>query len=286
MRTNPDGLERHDVAQIGVVESPFKDLSSHFDYASTEAVVALEPQLEEGLAGIEYFSHLWVTYRQHRSEDWLEWKGWKGAALVLPPDDDRAGQGVFSSRAPCRPALLGTCAVELRRREGRRLIVRGLDALDGTPVLDVKVYVPTFDAFPSAAVPTRWAKVMNGEDDLADASRSFHWDTSGAAFALGLRAGAALLQALRVPRNDATLSARIEGTLFFAQGFEAATGCSPLRGSLAWTERTAAEAPWRAFLGAGPESAVLELGNLSFRDAGSVLAADDADLAWTLLQRK
>ena len=262
---------------IGAVESPFRALGDRYDYASG-ACVRLWPELEPGLTGIEYFSHLWVIYRQHRSAEWLRARGWGGVPpLVLPDDDDRAGEGVFSSRAPCRPAALGSCIVELVRREGTALHVRGLDAVDGTPVLDVKPYVPQFDAFPDAAIPLHWARVMERPGDATRLSRELHWDTTHADFTLGLRAGVVALARLGAARG-APLRAELAGSAFFAQGFELATGCSPLRGTLAHADRSHAELPWSVRLLHGPEVATLSIGRVVWPDAARILSASADEL--------
>jgi tRNA (adenine37-N6)-methyltransferase len=220
-----------------------------------------------------------VIYHQHRSREWLEMKHWSDRPpLVVPPGDDRAGQGIFSGRFPCRPSTLGSCIVRLIRREGARLAVRGLDALDGTPVLDVKVYVPQFDAFPDAKTPLRWAGVMNGPDDAAIGARAFHWDTSNAEFALGLRAGLAALTRLNARRGDA-LHSTLESGFFFAQGWEAATGCGPLRGTLAWTSDTSAV--WKAEIeraGEASSRVTLHINSQGWSDAAAVMNAPEAQL--------
>jgi tRNA-Thr(GGU) m(6)t(6)A37 methyltransferase TsaA len=266
------------IRPIGVVESPFRTVGDRCDYAA-ESFVRLRPELAAGLNGIEYFSHIWVIYHQHCANVWLGTRG-LGAPLplILPADDDRAGQGIFSSRAPCRPSLLGSCIVELVRREGAALVVRGLDAIDRTPVLDVKPYVPQFDAFPDAVVPLHWAKVMDRPGDRARLSRELHWDTSNVDFALGLRAGVAALRRLGAKRGDPLL-AEGRGSMFFAHGFEMATGCSLLRATLAWTESRAGAGPWSLRIAnAGNRACALELTRICWADAASVLAADETDL--------
>ncbi len=269
-----------ELTPIGEVDSPFQTIEGGCDYRSESRIVLL-PELRDGLVGIEYFSHLWVTYRQHRSAEWLQARGWGAAPLlVLPPDDDRAGQGVFSSRAPCRPAGLGSCVVFLLRREENVLVVRGLDALHGTPVVDVKPYVPHFDAFPDAAVPLHWAKVMERSDDAARLSRELHWDTSNTDFTLGLRAGVAALQRLGVARG-ATLRADLAGSTFFAHGFEMATGCSLLRGTLAHTLRSAAETPWTVRLVHGDNIVGFRLLRVVWPDAATVLGANEETILAT-----
>jgi tRNA-Thr(GGU) m(6)t(6)A37 methyltransferase TsaA len=275
----PAHIEPFMLTPIGEVDSPFQTLVDGCDYRS-ESRIVLRPELRAGLVGVEYFSHLFVIYRQHRSAEWLRARGWGSTPpLVLPADDDRAGQGVFSSRAPCRPAGLGSCVVALLRREENTLVVRGLDALHGTPVVDIKPYVPQFDAFADAAVPLHWAKVMQRPDDAARLARELHWDTSNVDFALGLRVGVAALRRLGVARG-VPLHAELASSTFFAHGFEMATGCSPLRGTLAHTVREVAEAPWTVRLVHGDTTLDYRLEKLAWPDAASILAATDGDLGF------
>jgi tRNA-Thr(GGU) m(6)t(6)A37 methyltransferase TsaA len=97
-----------------------------------EGVIEVQPDLEAGLQDIEGFSHLFVLWVFHRVD---------GYDLVAhPPSDDRP-HGVFATRSPRRPNPIGLTVVELLRREGTRLFVRGVDMLDGTPVLDIKPYL-------------------------------------------------------------------------------------------------------------------------------------------------
>jgi tRNA-Thr(GGU) m(6)t(6)A37 methyltransferase TsaA len=120
---------------IGSVRSPFKDTreipkgpgAKH----EAEGVLEILPELEAGLTDIEGFSHLFVIWVFDRSE---------GSALLgTPPNDDRP-HGVFATRSPYRPNPIGLTVVELLRREGPLLHVRGVDMLDGTPILDIKPY--------------------------------------------------------------------------------------------------------------------------------------------------
>ena len=98
-----------------------------------EGTLELRPELEGGLADIEGFSHLFVVWVFHESE------GYDLVAKV--PLDDRRPHGVFSSRSPRRPNPIGLSVVELLHRDGPRLRVRGVDMLDGTPILDIKPYL-------------------------------------------------------------------------------------------------------------------------------------------------
>ena len=97
-----------------------------------EGYIEVLPEFEAGLQDVEGFSHLFVIWAFDRSE---------GYTLVgTPPTDDRP-HGVFATRSPRRPNPIGLTVVELLGREGARLRVRGLDMLDGTPVLDLKPYL-------------------------------------------------------------------------------------------------------------------------------------------------
>ena len=97
-----------------------------------EGVLAVLPEFERGLLDIDGFSHLFILWVFDRSE---------GCDLVgTPPVDDRP-HGVFATRSPRRPNPIGLTVVELLKRDGRFLHVRGVDMLDETPVLDIKPYL-------------------------------------------------------------------------------------------------------------------------------------------------
>src|SRR4029079_7183253 len=90
------------------------------------------PEMAEGLLDIEGFSHLYVLWVFDRADGF--------SLRAMPPIDDRP-HGVFATRSPRRPNPIGLTVVELQGREGHRLRVRGVDMLDGTPVLDIKPYL-------------------------------------------------------------------------------------------------------------------------------------------------
>src|ERR1700730_5494039 len=121
---------------IGYVKSPYQDArevpkglgAKH----SAEGFLEIKPEFELGLTDIEGFSHLFVIWAFDRSE---------GFELVgMPPSDNRP-HGVFATRSPKRPNPIGLTVVELLRRDGPRLHVRGVDMLDHTPLLDIKPYL-------------------------------------------------------------------------------------------------------------------------------------------------
>lgn len=99
-------------------------------------------QYAQGLKDIEGFSHIFLLYHFDRSGD---------VKLVRPTFLDDRPHGVFASRHPCRPNGIGLSIVKLLRREGNVLVVEGADMLDETPLLDIKPYIPRFDAITSAS---------------------------------------------------------------------------------------------------------------------------------------
>jgi len=108
------------------------------------AVLVLDPDKipAEALADLEGMDRIWVISWLHRGGGW--------SPQVFPPRGPRQRRGLFSTRSPDRPNPIGLSAVELVRVEGCELHVRGIDLLDGTPILDIKPYVPYADAFPGA----------------------------------------------------------------------------------------------------------------------------------------
>ena len=121
---------------IGFVRSPCKhtqDIPKGLGAIhEAEGVLEINPEFELGLTDIEGFSHLFVIWLFDRSS--------KFDLFGTPPTDDRP-HGVFATRSPRRPNPIGLTVVELRRREGPLLHVKGVDMLDGTPILDLKPYL-------------------------------------------------------------------------------------------------------------------------------------------------
>lgn len=133
---------------IGFISSPYHDTASipkglgakH----GAEGVLKILPELESGLTDIEGFSHLVVLWEFDRSQ---------GFELVGTPPCDSHPHGVFATRSPRRPNPIGLTIVELLRREGPSLRVRGVDMLDGTPILDIK---PLLSGVPPEALRRGW----------------------------------------------------------------------------------------------------------------------------------
>ena len=126
---------------IGHIKSPYQSTkqipkgpgAKH----DAEGILEILPEFALGLTDIEGFSHLFVLWVFDRSNGF--------ELLGTPPIDDRP-HGVFATRSPRRPNPIGLTVVELLRREGNSLHVRGLDMLDGSPILDLKPYLSSIPA--------------------------------------------------------------------------------------------------------------------------------------------
>lgn len=126
---------------IGVVRAPYTDTkqipkgpgAKH----ETEGMLEIASEFESGLQDVEGFSHLFVIWVFDRAESY--------ELLGIPPTDDRP-HGVFATRSPRRPNPIGLTVVEVLGRNGRNLRVKGIDMLDGTPILDIKPYMSSIPA--------------------------------------------------------------------------------------------------------------------------------------------
>lgn len=127
---------------IGVIHTPLMDpkeapiQSSRSDIPGS---VEVYPQYVDGLEGIEEFSHIYLLYGFHRSDPEFQLK-------VRPFLDDK-DHGLFTTRFPRRPNPLGLSVVRLIKREENMLYFKGADMLNGTPLFDIKPYIPDFDIF-------------------------------------------------------------------------------------------------------------------------------------------
>ena len=125
---------------IGIIHSPFTEpAGTPIQAALAEGAagtVEVFPQFAAGLKDLDGFDRIWLVYPFDRASP---------AKLVVTPFLDNEPRGVFATRAPCRPNPIGMSAVRLLRIDGCKLRVADLDILDGTPLLDIKPYVPRFD---------------------------------------------------------------------------------------------------------------------------------------------
>jgi len=125
---------------IGIIHSPFKEIKGIPIQPSAakgiEGKVEIFPEYTEGLEDIGNFSHIFLIYHLHLSR--------KYSLKVKPYMDDKE-RGVFATRAPSRPNPIGISVVELLEVDGNMLHIKNVDIVDGTPLLDIKPYVPEFD---------------------------------------------------------------------------------------------------------------------------------------------
>jgi tRNA-Thr(GGU) m(6)t(6)A37 methyltransferase TsaA len=133
--------KRHslELKPIGIIHSPYKNTGAapYQGYKSEEiSQIEVFREFEEGLKDIEGFSHIIVIYWFHKSQ---------GYHLLVKTPWDKNLHGLFTTRSPHRPCPLGLTVVELVAREKNIVRVKGLDAIDDTPLLDIKPYIPSID---------------------------------------------------------------------------------------------------------------------------------------------
>jgi len=133
-------LKNIEYKPIGIIRSPFKDIKNMpiqpLGAKSVKGTAEIEPEYAVGLKDLNGFSHIILIYHFHLS---------KGYSLEVKPFLDANTHGLFSTRAPKRPNPIGISTVMLNRIEGCILHIEDVDIVDGTPLLDIKPYVPEFD---------------------------------------------------------------------------------------------------------------------------------------------
>ncbi len=142
---------------IGVVRSPVKDPVDE-GWGTIESQILLEPELRDGLRGLGEFSHVMVVSLLHGARFEPE------RHLVRRPRGlaEMPEIGIFAQRAKDRPNPIGITVCPLVRVDDDGVTVTGLDAIDGTPILDLKPYFPVFDTAPNARVPEWVDRLMAG----------------------------------------------------------------------------------------------------------------------------
>ena len=129
--------------QIGTIRSPFTDISGMpiqpTGARDVRGTVEISEKYAEGLADLEGFSRIILIYAFHKCAS---------CQLTVTPFLDTTTHCIFATRAPCRPNAIGISIVRLVAVNGCDLIIEDIDVLDGTPLLDIKPYVPLFDCYP------------------------------------------------------------------------------------------------------------------------------------------
>ncbi len=160
-------MSRIEYEPLGVIHSPFKEPAGMpiqpLGAQGVEGRVDVAPAYEEGLRDLAGFSHIILLYHFHRSQ---------GYRLRVTPFLDDEPRGLFATRTPRRPNPIGFSVVQLLRVAGTTLYIANVDILDGTPLLDIKPYVPAFNAISADEdVRTGW---LEHRSERADGHRSDH----------------------------------------------------------------------------------------------------------------
>lgn len=146
-----------DVTVIGTVHSPVTE-PVDTGWGDVVSTIYIREEYARGLEGIEGFSHAIILFLMHRASFDI------AGDLARRPRGrcDMPQAGIFAQRARHRPNPIGVTAVRILERDGNSIRVQGLDAIDGTPVLDIKPYVPVFDRISDATIPEWMEQLMSG----------------------------------------------------------------------------------------------------------------------------
>jgi len=143
------------VKPIGIIHSLYKtEAECPPQGKSGQAEIEIFKQYEDGLKDIEGFSHVHLFYWLHKSNHFT---------LSVKTPWDSVPHGLFTTRTPNRPNPVGYSAIEIVSRKGNTIMVKGMDAMDGTPVFDIKPYIPSLDAKPQAKNGWLSGKKVGGE---------------------------------------------------------------------------------------------------------------------------
>lgn len=149
-------MKSYSTDYIGVIRTPFTELQGMpiqpTGASDVQGEVIIHPELSEGLRDLEGFSHIYLIYDLHKVNQ---------IRLTVTPFMDTVPHGIFATRSPVRPAHLGLSIVELLEVVDNRLIVRGVDMLNESPLLDIKPYIPAFDC--PSNVRTGWMTATRTE---------------------------------------------------------------------------------------------------------------------------
>jgi tRNA-Thr(GGU) m(6)t(6)A37 methyltransferase TsaA len=146
MQDKKHRVDQFSFVPIGIIQTPFADIAGMpiqpTGARGIRGSVRIFSKYAEGLRDIEGFSHLFLIYAFHRSLSYQ---------LSVTPFLDTISRGVFATRAPRRPNAIGLSTVRLIEVKGTTLGIEDVDIIDGTPLLDLKPYVPAFDSYPNAS---------------------------------------------------------------------------------------------------------------------------------------
>ena len=160
---NDDAVPTIAYQSIGILHSPFTDIKGMpiqpVGALGVAGHVTVHSDFAGGLRDLEGFSHVFLLYHLHRVA---------GYDLVVRPFLDNADHGIFATRSPKRPNPIGLSVLELVGVSGTTVHLRNVDVLDGTPVLDIKPYVPHFDVWEAGRIGWFATKAHNAATLLSD----------------------------------------------------------------------------------------------------------------------
>ena len=150
---------------VGIIHSPFTDITNMpiqpNGARGIRGTVEISEEFKDGLNDIKGFSRIILIYAFHRCQSYN---------LTVTPFLDTIPRGIFATRAPCRPNPIGLSIVRLIEVDGTKLVIEDVDILDGTPLLDLKPYVPAFDSHPDST--SGWLEhVVQGAESVRSDSR-------------------------------------------------------------------------------------------------------------------
>ena len=167
-------VEDYKIKPIGFFRSPFKNFleaprQPTHEVPDSYIQLLSQNQFEQALKDLDGFDRIWVIFPFHLKNQWRP--------LVMPPRGSKEKRGVFATRSPLRPNHLGLSCLQLIRIDGLKIFVKGSDLLDGTPIFDIKPYLPYTDSFPNSK--TGWLEGIEDErfqvrwDSKTQAARDF-----------------------------------------------------------------------------------------------------------------
>lgn len=213
-----------ELTQIGTVSSEFDRPAGPDAMRDRESTVVVDPEYAEGLYRIEDGDHLKIVFYIHEADE----------PTLRGPRRYGVERGTFACRSPNRPSPIGTTTVELLERDGRELRVAGLDAIDGTPVLDIKPYAPSLDRPDETGGGRRDAPRAAVERAIRNRDREALLRRAGAihgrycpSLAVGVLAGVHAMRELSATSaGTGGLLAVVETNSCFIDGVQVVTGCT------------------------------------------------------------
>jgi tRNA (adenine37-N6)-methyltransferase len=152
----------HNINPIGIIHSPHKSIEDMpiqpKGASEISGHVVVDEKYIDGLRDLDGFSHIYLLYSFHQATR---------TEMLVTPFMDKQTRGVFATRSPLRPNHIGMSIVELTKIECNKVLVKGIDILDGTPLLDIKPYIEKFDAVKNSV--SGW---LNASDEEIKKKRS------------------------------------------------------------------------------------------------------------------